>query len=195
MAAVLNSSSNLHSKLDCFTIEKIDPNVKIPIKIGYGTPSSLTGVSTIAANPSTKHFSILKSTISSAFPDYDFTDLGTSDFKRIIATEQIKSNISWQLSSSLPSATNLETHLWQAIETEISPNSCDIYQYEPESADVFSEMGAIWNYTYFFINEKQKKVLLLHLREGAHDFGSESGSEDMFDECDVINNHYSYNVF
>lgn len=163
--------------------------------MGFGTPNSLTSMPTIAANPSTKHFSILKSTISSAFPDYDFTDLSNGDFKRVIATEQIKSNISWQLSSALPTASILETHLWQAIETEISPGICDVYQYEPETADIFSEMGAIWNYTYFFINEKQKKVLLLHLRDGAHDIGSESGSEDFYDDCDVLNNHYSYGGF
>lgn len=196
LKALSNSSNRFYSKLECFTIEKIDPNPKMPVRAHSGTPGSFTGVFPISASPSGKHFYILKETLSTAFPDFDFSNLTQDDFKRVTAPEQMKSNLSWQLNSSLTSADIIESHLWQGIETEITPGMCDIYQYEPNYADVFSESGAVWSYTYFFINEKQKKSMILHLREGADDFASDSGDEDSYaDDGDLLESRFGFGVF
>lgn len=188
VSAILSVVPRLHAKLESFTYGKIEmPPTSTP-KIFTSEPS--------LTNPSPMHFVILKQAIESSFEDYDFSKLSPSDFKLVTSFEQIKSNISWQLSSNVSSSEVIVSHMFQAIECEGTPSVSDIYRYEPQSEDVFSENGGIWNYTYFFINTKQHKVLLLHLREGADNFGSDSGDDEGFGADDeLLENRFGFGVF
>ncbi|KAH0788985.1 repressor of RNA polymerase III transcription MAF1 [Histomonas meleagridis] len=100
--------------------------------------------------------------------------------------------MSWNFTSSLPYSEDLFQRVWNAIECEIQPATCDIYTYEPPCSDAFSAMGALWNVSYFFFNVKQRKILHFHMREGASDF------EPMLDEENDIyslEEQYSFSIF
>ena len=52
-------------------------------------------------------------------------------------------------------------NLWAAIETEISPDQCEIYSYSGDAmSDPFSAEGALWSFAYFFYNKQKRRVVL-----------------------------------
>ena len=52
-------------------------------------------------------------------------------------------------------------NLWAAIETEISPDQCEIYSYSGDAmSDPFSAEGALWSFAYFFYNKQKRRVFL-----------------------------------
>ena len=137
----------------------------------------------------------MKDAISNSFPDYEFSGIQPEDFQRISTPEQARSSISWSLSTYLPDNEALSHHMWNAIENEISPAFCDIYTYEPNCADVFTENGAVWSKMYLFVNEKARKVILFHIREGAQGFESESEDETYGTDSDIIDQRFGFGVF
>ena len=186
LAAVLSTVPRIHTKLESFIFGKMEPVT--------GTTRLFSPANSLSS-PTPLHFAVLRETLSSAFEDYDFSDLSINDFKRVNSYETIRTNISWQLSSSVASSEVIVGDLFEAINHEILAGSADIYRYEPQSEDVFSENGGIWNYTYFFINEKMHKVLLFHLREGADDFGSSESCDEFNDDSDLVEDRYAFGVF
>ena len=52
-------------------------------------------------------------------------------------------------------------NLWAAIETEISPDQCEMYSYSGDAmSDPFSAEGALWSFVYFFYNRHKRRVVL-----------------------------------
>jgi len=196
LASLFSTENRLFSRVESYSLEK--KQKLIPNRPVSSPVTAFAGVNLIeqSNSPSGKQFEYIIGCLSSAFPDFDFGAMVPEHFKRVISPDQIRSSVSWSMASAVTSSDVVETHLWQAIETEISPVLCDIFQYEPNCEDIFSEMGALWNYTYFFINEKQRKVLLFHLREGAQAFESDSDGEDSISQDEsLLEQRYGFGVF
>jgi hypothetical protein len=108
--------------------------------------------------------------------------------------EAARAGIAWGLSSVLGIWEQRAGSLWQMLEVEISPAVCHIYKYEPDCADPFSQSGVLSNLCYFFVNRKQTKVFMFHLREGARDFASDGIDAD--DDLDAdIDGRYGYGAW
>jgi hypothetical protein len=129
------------------------------------------------------HFRALLSAMSSAFPDFDFSDVCPWNFKRILTPEKAQADISWAFQTQIDDCESLLTLMWLTLEKEISPATCSIYAYETDRPDAFSESGAVFNLCYFFLNEKSGKVILVHLREGGDVFDSDD-DEEFVDEIE-----------
>ena len=199
-AACSACDARIYSKIECFSFgqEKVGRSSSSPL----GNAASLRRpspdddlVRIRSLTPSETQYNAMKDAISNSFPDYEFSGILPEHFQRIVTPEQARSTISWNLSSFLPDNEALSQDLWNAIENEISPAFCDIYSYEPDCADVFTENGALWAKIFLFVNEKQRKVILFHIREGAQGFESESDDDPYGYETNIIENRYGFGVF
>ena len=72
---------------------------------------------------------------------------------------------------------------------------CDIFTYDPDCSDVFTENGALWWKIYLFVNENARKVVLFHIREGAQGFESDIEDEFYSYETNIIENRFGFGVF
>lgn len=136
-------------------------------------------------NAASQHFDALVKCFSEAFPDFDFSTVHPWNFKLIQSPEQAQSDMVWKFQSVLPDSDQFVSHIWSFLDKEMNPGNCSIYIYESDRPDAFSAMGAVFNLSYFILNEKMNRVLLIHLREGASDFGSQSDDElDFNDDLD-----------
>jgi hypothetical protein len=80
--------------------------------------------------------------------------------------------------------------LWAALEKEIAPGTCSIYISEPDRPDGFSESGAVFNMCCFFLNERARKVVIVHLLEGTSNLYED---EDEIEEN--LEERFGYGVF
>jgi hypothetical protein len=126
---------------------------------------------------------ILARAISISFPDYDFSGVEHRQFREIESAEAARGALAWTFESALPEGGFSWNRIYQCIETEISPAVCHIFAYEPDCGDAFSASGAIWSICYIFVNMKQGKALLFHLREGAQDFDADNDMEERYGFC------------
>jgi hypothetical protein len=126
---------------------------------------------------SVSHFPILAEAISSAFPDFDFSTVCPWNFKLVNGPEQAQSTITWAFQTRIADAPSTLNLLWGTLDKEVNLSVCAIYIYEPDKPDAFSESGAIFNLCCFFLNEKMKKVAMLHLQEGGQSYESEDEDE------------------
>ena len=141
-------------------------------------------------NAASQHFDALVQCFSEAFPDFDFSTVHPWNFKLIQSPEQAQSDMVWKFQSVLPDSDQFVSHIWSFLDKEMNPGNCSIYIYESDRPDAFSAMGAVFNLSYFILNEKMNRVLLIHMREGANDFGSESD-----DELNEFNDDFEGNYF
>ncbi|OHT04970.1 putative repressor of rna polymerase iii transcription [Tritrichomonas foetus] len=187
LMSVCSTERDMFGQIESFVIDQSDMNKnpqKQNIKINQyheEKPQSINDILPVEIHPNQDNFRILKSAIEIAFPDFDFSYASPDHFVCINSPEEARSSLSWALSSYFPSATDLCAQVWASLESEIQPALCDIYSYEPNCADAFSAMGAVWKMSYLFYNQKQRKVLHFHLREGGR--AIESLSDD--DELDI----------
>ena len=77
---------------------------------------------------SSKTLFYLKSTLNASFyPDYDFSDTKSEEFSREPSVQWVKDAVRSNLSHV---GTDLEVHLWEAVDEEIQLKDCDIYRYK-----------------------------------------------------------------
>ncbi|OHT14493.1 hypothetical protein TRFO_15156 [Tritrichomonas foetus] len=194
------STPKVHGKIECFNISKSQrslsggtPSVPHfsssyhPMAVFSSSPvqpafsSAFSQSTCLHATP--QHYAMLIAAFSSAFPDFDFSAVAPWNFKLVPSPEQAQNNINWTFKTALSESDRLMGHIWSVLEKEISPASCYIYMYDSDRPDAFTEMGAVFNLNYFFLNEKMNKIILIHLREGANEVESGSDEEgDSFDE-------------
>ncbi|EAY05767.1 hypothetical protein TVAG_138360 [Trichomonas vaginalis G3] len=198
LSAACSSGSHIYGKVECFQFPSTISNAGISDdNLARSSRNRSRGESPlrIRATPHKDQFTAMKEAFENSFPDYEFSTLLPEHFQRIATPEQARSTISWNVSSYLPDNEALSAHLWNAIENDVSPAFCDIYAYEPTCSDVFTENGALWSKVFLFVNDKARKVLLFHIREGAQGFESEDEDESCsYAEC-LIDNYYQYGVF
>jgi hypothetical protein len=166
-----------HAAVECFTFSGLSQG-RSP-SVGRTQSSPVPGARPSAVSASVIHFPILATAISAAFPDYDFSSVCPWNFKLIVSPEQAQSNINWAFQTQIADSPATINLLWATLEKEISPGRCNIYVYEPDRPDGFSESGAVFNMCCFFVNEKTEKVAMVHLQEGGQTY--ESDDEDVED--------------
>ena len=198
-----SSEENVSMKIECF---HITPDDVISFQKESCSPTPFPSSFTNSAdsgftnpvyglNPyaTSRHFPALKAAFSSSFPDFDFSHLCPWHFKLVSSSEQANYNISIFLSSHFNNSEALCHHLWQAIDSEMNTSISDIYQYDPDCPDAFTEMGVTTNLTLFFINEQSDRVLIFHAREGVKSFDSDQSDDE---DTDVpLEDRYGYGFF
>ncbi|KAH8019309.1 hypothetical protein HPB51_018821 [Rhipicephalus microplus] len=59
----------------------------------------------------------------------------------------------------------LRSHLWAAVDSEISLHECEIFSYNPDLAsDPYGEDGCLWSFNYFFYNRRLKRIVFFTCR-------------------------------
>lgn len=198
MLANVNPEMQIVVKMELFLVQPEDvQNYHNPSSLERGVfHGSYGSVSTSFGNPmydlvtyaSKAEYPALKATIESSFPDFDFTNLVPWNFKIIKTFDQAKTQISWNFSSSFTNSDKVVVDIIRAIEDTVNVQEVQIYQYEPDGSDAFSDMGYSTTYSYFFVDEVKNKVLFLHMREG-------EGDCDMSDDDNVVDSKYGYGLF
>lgn len=202
LSAACALGNSIYGKMECFQFPPADFASKSPGRCSRGNPARSTWLRSSGPSllqqqkiPTPEHFNAVKSAIEMTFPDYEFSNVIPEHFEVISTLDQARSTISWHLMSYLPSVEALSMHIWSAIECEVSPALCDIYSYEPTCSDVFTENGALWSKIILFVNDKSRKVLLFHLREGAQGFEDESDDEANSYSDDIMESRFGFGVF
>ncbi|RZF41077.1 hypothetical protein LSTR_LSTR002709 [Laodelphax striatellus] len=126
-------------------------------------------------------------TLNAAFqPDYDFSNAKSHEFSKEPSLQWVMNAVDSNLSAAAGEQyRSLRSHLWSAIEDEISMSECDIYSYNPDlMSDPFSEDGSLWSFNYFFYNRKLKRIVFFSCRaiNPIHAMDSGIGSDFAMDE-------------
>uniref|UniRef100_A0A6B2LGU0 Repressor of RNA polymerase III transcription n=1 Tax=Arcella intermedia TaxID=1963864 RepID=A0A6B2LGU0_9EUKA len=100
----------------------------------------------------------LISTLNAAFPDYDFSYLRGEHFVKE-ELFSVVSDINSRL-ESIPNYEEVKEKVWNAIDTEIQLQDCDIYSFRPD-IDSNPFEGTVWNFNYFFFNKKKLKRIVI----------------------------------
>jgi len=122
-------------------------------------------------------------TLNQIYPDYDFSSLRASHFRKEAGLAAVEDAVDahlldvarvWETTPGYGGGTTpfLET-LWAAIDAAVSLADCDVYAYRPggggsgaggESADPFGEAGSLWSLNFFFYDRRAKRIVYLGAR-------------------------------
>ncbi|XP_021296437.1 repressor of RNA polymerase III transcription MAF1 homolog [Herrania umbratica] len=127
---------------------------------------SSSPVEFLLSRSSRKTLIYLVLTLCHMYPDYDFsavkahqffTEESWDTFKQIFDTYMLEASKEWI--ETYGGSTLLET-VYKALDEVVKLSECEIYSYNADSdADPFLEKGAIWSFSFFFYNRKQKRVV------------------------------------
>ncbi|CCF73933.1 Maf1 regulator [Babesia microti strain RI] len=95
------------------------------------------------------------------FPDYDFSSLNYSNFKRIKSIGTVLNTIDYKLSYIMERLIlDFSNDLWSSIKKVISLNESEVYTYEsgPEE-DLFNSECCLNSFNYFFYDKSQCRIL------------------------------------
>lgn len=144
----------------------------------------------LSQTSSRRTFAYLIATLNASHPDYDFSHLRTSDFRREKSIRSVMNTLDTTLynlrpkpsqavlsgslhwspqvtsTDAVPSRGNevWDPRMWKLIDKEMSLKDCSVYCYAPEEDPYDGEEGAIWSFNYFFFNKARKRVCYIYLR-------------------------------
>ncbi|KAH6943868.1 hypothetical protein HPB50_000199 [Hyalomma asiaticum] len=120
-------------------------------------------------------------TLNASFhPDYDFSQAKSDEFSREPSVDWVMNTVDSNLFATANQAYSaLRSHLWAAVDNEISLNECEIFSYNPDLAsDPYGEDGCLWSFNYFFYNRRLKRIVFFTCRAvSANSF--EYGRDDL----------------
>ncbi|KAH7979205.1 hypothetical protein HPB49_008634 [Dermacentor silvarum] len=120
-------------------------------------------------------------TLNASFhPDYDFSQAKSDEFSREPSLDWVMNTVDSNLFATANQAYSaLRSHLWAAVESEISLTECEIFSYNPDLAsDPYGEDGCLWSFNYFFYNRRLKRIVFFTCRAvSANSF--EYGRDDL----------------
>lgn len=165
----------------------------------YGTSRELSGSASeqnvLAHTCSTRTLFYLKATLNAAFaPDYDFSRANPAEFSKEPSIEWISRSINNFL-DGVPEWPKVSASLWQNLSTEIVPEECDVYSYNPDlDSDPFYEEGTLWSFNYFLYNKKLKRIVFF--RASAFSYNSASSEDEDLagdsDDMDMSDDEFGY---
>eukprot|EP00128_Syssomonas_multiformis_P015281 Colp12_sorted_trinity150504_noHs@34386 len=142
----------------------------------------------------------LIATLNASFPDYDFTNLQSTQFSREPNLEAVVFSVNNTLLESMgeQNFAPVRSELWEAIDKEIGIRECEIYTYIPAlDADPYADEGSLWSFNYFFYNKKLNRLLFFTCRSlspsAYHDAEMDvemSGEYLQFEGSDLLSPHY-----
>lgn len=108
----------------------------------------------------------LKSTLSSCFPDYDFSSIDSRQFCREPHIRVIINSINNKLYEVIGDTFHeSEKTLWKSIDHEIMLNECKIFSYIPQvHSDPFCEDDILWSFNFMFFNSRLNRIVLFACR-------------------------------
>jgi len=132
-----------------------------------------------------KLFIDLLLTLTSMYPDYDFSTVRPEEFVEEAQFDLVVHSINSALAKAMLQDPSLGPALWQAVEEVIQPQDCKIYSYIPDvESSPFCE-GNLWSFNYFMFNKTLKRVLFFTCscaRPGAHSDMEESDEDMGYDD-------------
>merc|ERR1711939_93828 len=132
-----------------------------------------------------KLFINLLLTLTSMYPDYDFSSVKPEEFAEETNFGLVQHSINAALAKAMSLDPSLGPDLWAAIEENIQPKECQIYSYNPDvEASPFGE-HSIWSFNYFMFNKSLKRVLFFTAscaRPGSTDMGDTDDQMDYDEE-------------
>jgi len=186
---ILNSThdQDFTCKIECYEVEPSDfEYYGVHRNDSYHNPSSFgTSPNRFMSNPvydlvsyaSSLEFPALKATLSESFPDFSFDDLCPWHFKLIQSIDQAKSTIGWNVASNFANPDKLLSLLWETVVGTINLANSQVFSYDPDGPDLFSEMGIVSQQSFFFYDDVKGRVLFFHSREGNSGVRSMSDTE------------------
>nr|XP_037284422.1 repressor of RNA polymerase III transcription MAF1 homolog isoform X1 [Rhipicephalus microplus] len=120
-------------------------------------------------------------TLNASFhPDYDFSQAKSDEFSREPSVDWVMNTVDSNLFATANQAYSaLRSHLWAAVDSEISLHECEIFSYNPDLAsDPYGEDGCLWSFNYFFYNRRLKRIVFFTCRAVSAN-SSEYGRDDL----------------
>lgn len=106
-----------------------------------------------------KLFINLLLTMTSMFPDYDFSSVKPEEFVEETNFDLVVHSVNAALRKAILQEPDLGPQLWAAMSEVIEPKHCSIYSYIPDiDSNPFGE-GSLWSFNYFMFNKSLKRVL------------------------------------
>lgn len=144
----------------------------------------------LSQTSSRRAFAYIIATLNASHPDYDFSHLRPSDFRREKSLRSVMYKLDTTLYNLRPKPSNLmlsvapywsshvpstvavassgteawNPRMWRLIDKEMSLKDCSIYSYSPDEDPYDGEEGAIWSFNYLFFNKVRKRVCYIYLR-------------------------------
>lgn len=107
-----------------------------------------------------KLFINLLLTMTSMFPDYDFSSVKPEEFVEETNFDLVVHSVNAALRKAIIQEPDLGPSLWAAISEVIQPKDCSIYSYIPDiDSGPFDGEGSLWSFNYFMFNKSLKRVL------------------------------------
>eukprot|EP00792_Barthelona_sp_PAP020_P011079 TRINITY_DN4882_c0_g1_i1.p1 TRINITY_DN4882_c0_g1~~TRINITY_DN4882_c0_g1_i1.p1 ORF type:complete len:222 (+),score=53.08 TRINITY_DN4882_c0_g1_i1:53-667(+) len=175
----------IDGKIELFSCKMVRSDKRLAKSIEdalYESPSSLetSPFGPLQYTASRKVFVNLISTLNMSFPDYDFSNLLPSQFKKVDDLNDIISGIDETFRSVLQDRfPDFQTKLWTAIQNQITISECTAYVFlpEPDGNPLFVD-GTLWSFNYFLVDNKLKRILFFHCMCGNQGF---SDQDEIFD--------------
>lgn len=105
----------------------------------------------------------LQTVLNECFSDYDFKSTKVDQFKDCQLPAVVNTVNERLRSLTTTEDANFLVHMWEAINQEIHLQQCQIFTYLPDySGDIFSEVGNLWSFNFFFFNPRFKKVCFFY---------------------------------
>jgi hypothetical protein len=124
----------------------------------------------------------LISILNATFPDYDFSNASSEQFRKESNHYMVINSINTMLNNAISNYyAELSNKLWTAIDSEIRIKECDIYSYFPDcDSDPYAEDAKIpmyvtiykmiftvyfrWSFHYFLYNRKLRRIVYFTCR-------------------------------
>ena len=85
----------------------------------------------------------LISILNASFPDYDFSNASSEQFRKEINHYMVINSINTMLNNAISNYAELSNKLWTSLDSEIRIKECDIYSYFPDcDSDPYAEEDA-----------------------------------------------------
>ena len=183
LASLCCTSSEVFCKLDCFTLQensKTPTLLQDPLNPTQENPSEEN-------NNNNNENDILLNALQLSLPDLQVNNFFPNQFTAASSIEQIKSNMSWQITSTIVSSERTCQEIWNTIENEISLDDCSLYQFTADTS------GPLHTKAYFFLNQKLQKIIIFTFQEGSS-FESDDENDFAFDSFQT-DSQYGFGYF
>lgn len=134
----------------------------------------LSGLGDFAEQATRRLMTDLVLTMNLTFPDYDFSSIKATDFKRI-HMGQVISHVNERLSELTQTNPQLLSNLWTQLDGVIDLQHVDVYSYQPaEESDTTAFLKnslvpdsdpdsatttSLWSFNYFFVNKRDRRLV------------------------------------
>lgn len=184
--SLCSTTPDIECKLECFSLESTKlASSKFLYNIDQSTLDPLPLSMPLQSHTERTDFDILSSSLELINSHFQKNNLNPVQFKTIPSFEQLKTNISWHLSSSIVSSARICQNLWNILETELCPQDCNLYEFTNDVSD------SVHLQAYFFINKDLNKVAIFSLQEGFYSVES----SDSFSPDENVESLFGFGYF